>query len=162
MAAVQIGPILQQVVSTFLPHAENKKIVLQLELSQSLPSIWANVMQLEQVITNLVNNALIYTPDMGHILVKAEQGLKNKLTMLQISVQDDGLGIPAEDLPQIFDRFFRSQRVEEEAIRGTGLGLAICKEIVERHDGFIEAKSKMGQGTVFTVWLPVEETTTVG
>jgi signal transduction histidine kinase len=99
---------------------------------------------------------------MGHVLVKAEQGLKNKLTMLQISVQDDGLGIPAEDLPQIFDRFFRSQRVEEEAIRGTGLGLAICKEIVERHDGFIEAKSKMGQGTVFTVWLPVEETTTVG
>ncbi len=162
MGSVQIGPILQQVVSTFLPHAENKRISLQLELSQTLPSIWANLMQVEQVITNLVNNALIYTLEMGNVLVKAGKETKHNEVMLCISVEDDGPGIPEDDLPLVFDRFFRSQRVEEEAIRGTGLGLAICKEIVERHNGYIEAKSEVGQGTVFMVWLPVEETTEDG
>jgi signal transduction histidine kinase len=76
--------------------------------------------------------------------------------MVWFSVMDTGSGIPEEDLPHIFERFFRSQAVESAGIRGTGLGLAICKEIAERHSGFIEAKSVAGEGATFTVWLPVE------
>lgn len=157
MAPIQIGIILQRVVETFMPHAETKKITLQFEDGDQLPLVWANVGQIEQVITNLVNNSLVYTPKGGAVTVKAGVDKKDKQTMAWFSVVDTGTGIPEEDLPHIFDRFFRSQAVEAAGIRGTGLGLAICKEIVERHSGQIEARSVSGEGATFTVWLPVEQ-----
>jgi two-component system sensor histidine kinase BaeS len=156
MHAVAVEKVLKRVVATFLPHAETKKITLEIEVEQPLPLIWGNSGQIEQVVTNLVNNGLIYTPESGVVMVKAGTSKKDDRDMIWFSVVDTGLGIPTEDLPHIFDRFFRSQAVEAAGIRGTGLGLAICKEIVERHDGYIEAKSVAGQGATFTVWLPVD------
>ncbi|MFZ0544706.1 MAG: ATP-binding protein, partial [Candidatus Promineifilaceae bacterium] len=102
-----------------------------------------------------------YTPELGIVMVRAGTEKKNDRNMTWFSVVDTGSGIPEEELPQIFDRFFRSQVVEAAGIRGTGLGLAICKEIVERHLGYIEAKSEPGEGSTFTVWLPIEEAATV-
>jgi PAS domain S-box-containing protein len=156
MTVVHIDKILKTVANTFMPHAENKNISLQVELNAPLPPIWANVGQIEQLVTNLVNNGLIYTPEAGIVLIQAGLGEKEEQTMVWFSVMDTGSGIPEEDLPHIFERFFRSQAVESAGIRGTGLGLAICKEIAERHSGFIEAKSVAGEGATFTVWLPVE------
>ena len=157
MGSVPLDLVLKRVVNTFLPHAETKKISLQIEVDQPLPPVWANAGQIEQVITNLVNNGLTYTPVSGIVVVKAGMEAKKGRDMAWFSVVDTGSGIPEEDLPQIFDRFFRSQAVEAAGIRGTGLGLAICKEIIERHMGYIEAMSEPGEGSTFTVWLPLEE-----
>jgi two-component system phosphate regulon sensor histidine kinase PhoR len=156
MNAVEVEKVLKRVAATFLPHAETKKIALEVEIEQPLPLVWGSSDQIEQVITNLINNGLIYTPELGIVMVRAGTSKKDDRDMIWFSVVDTGLGIPTEDLPHIFDRFFRSQAVEAAGIRGTGLGLAICKEIVERHDGHIEAKSVAGQGATFTVWLPVD------
>jgi signal transduction histidine kinase len=156
MNAVAVEKVLKRVVATFLPHAETKKITLEIEVEQPLPLVWGNSGQIEQVVTNLVNNGLIYTPELGIVMVRAGTNKQDELDMIWFSVMDTGLGIPEEDLPHIFDRFFRSQAVEAAGIRGTGLGLAICKEIVERHNGYIEAKSVVGQGATFTVWLPID------
>lgn len=156
MTEVHVDKILKTVANTFMPHAENKNISLQIELNDPLPPIWANVGQIEQLVTNLVNNGLIYTPESGIVLIRAGLGKREGQPLVWFSVMDTGPGIPEEDLSHIFERFFRSQSVESAGIRGTGLGLAICKEIAERHNGFIEAKSVSGQGATFTVWLPVE------
>jgi two-component system phosphate regulon sensor histidine kinase PhoR len=156
MGSVWVDQILHRVTNTFLPHAEIKNISLQIEVAAPMPPIWGNEGQIEQVITNLINNGLIYTPDFGMVLVKAGVKQKDNRDLVWFSVEDTGPGIPEEDLPQIFERFFRSQVVESAGIRGTGLGLAICKEIVERHNGSIEVKSVSGQGAAFTVWLPLE------
>lgn len=157
MGVVEIDPILARVVSTYIPHAEAKKITLQLEIGEPLPPVWANPGQIEQVVTNLINNGLIYTPESGIVLVNAGLGERQGREMVWFNVADTGPGIPDEDLPNIFDRFFRSQVVEESGIRGTGLGLAICKEIVERHRGTISVESVSGEGAVFTVFLPVAQ-----
>jgi PAS domain S-box-containing protein len=156
MNQLQLDKLLGQVVTTFLPHAETKKIALRIELESSLPPVWGNSGQIEQIVTNLVNNGLIYTPDSGMVLVTAGSEMVNDQEMVWFSVADTGPGIPEDDLPYIFDRFFRSKTVEMSTVRGTGLGLAICKEIVERHKGYIEADSVAGEGASFTVWLPVE------
>jgi PAS domain S-box-containing protein len=157
METLQLDLLITQVANTFLPHAETKNINLQVELEPGLVPIWGNSMQMEQVVTNLVNNALIYTPDSGTVLIKAGMGVKDDVDMIWFSITDTGYGVPVEDIPLIFDRFFRVKSMEAAGIRGTGLGLAICKEIVERHQGCIEVKSEPGQGSVFTVWLPTEE-----
>lgn len=157
METLQIDFLISQVANTFSPHAEIKNIDLQVELESGLLPVWGNGMQIEQVITNLVNNALIYTPDCGIVLIKAGMGKRDDLEMIWFSVADTGYGVPAEDIPLIFDRFFRAKAMESAGIRGTGLGLAICKEIVDRHQGYIEVESELGQGSVFTVWLPIEE-----
>jgi PAS domain S-box-containing protein len=157
--SVRLDRLLRRVSKTFLPHAETKQIALTLELDHDLPTVWANKGQIEQVVTNLVNNALVYTPDEGEVVITAGTSRQNEQEGVWFSIVDTGSGISPEDLPQIFERFFRSQSAQISSVRGTGLGLAICKEIVERHNGLINAKSSPGLGSVFTVWLPVGEPT---
>jgi signal transduction histidine kinase len=162
MASLDLGPILEQVVNTFIPHADNKAITLELELEEPLTPIWANNLQIEQVVTNLINNALLYTDQGGRVFLQAWIDPRVNKDMVFFSVSDTGPGIPEEDIPHIFERFFRSQTSEDDAIRGTGLGLAICKEIVERHNGTIVVESEAGKGAVFTVGLPVQQNEEVG
>ena len=154
---VRLELLLHQVSNTFMPHAETKQIAITLDIDNSLPVVWANKGQIEQVMTNLVNNALVYTPEGGEVMITAGISRQNEREGVWFSIVDTGYGISPDDLSQIFDRFFRSPSAQISSVRGTGLGLAICKEIVERHNGCIEAKSEPGQGSVFTVWLPVGE-----
>jgi PAS domain S-box-containing protein len=107
-------------------------------------------LRLSQVITNLLSNAVKYSPDGGEVAVR---GTVNG-SIAEISVEDSGLGIPAEHLPYVFDRFYRVD-VSNQAIGGTGLGLTICKLIVEGHGGQIRVESKVGEGSTFTVTLPL-------
>ena len=116
--------------------------------------IWVEIDtdKLTQVIDNIMNNAIKYSPDGGTITVS----IKTTDEQLILSIADEGLGIPKQDLPKIFDRFYRVDKARSRAQGGTGLGLAIAKEIVKQHQGFIWAKSEYGVGSTFTIVLPYE------
>ena len=117
--------------------------------------IWVEIDtdKMTQVIDNILNNAIKYSPDGGKIKVR----MKTTDAQLIISISDEGLGIPKKDLPRIFDRFYRVDKARSRAQGGTGLGLAIAKEIVKQHKGFIWAKSEYGKGSTFTIVLPYDK-----
>lgn len=117
--------------------------------------IWVEIDtdKMTQVIDNILNNAIKYSPDGGKIKV----GVKTTDAQLIISISDEGLGIPKKDLPRIFDRFYRVDKARSRAQGGTGLGLAIAKEIIKQHKGFIWAKSEYGKGSTFTIVLPYDK-----
>ena len=116
--------------------------------------IWVEIDtdKMTQVIDNIMNNAIKYSPDGGTITVS----IKTTDEQLILSIADEGLGIPKQDLPKIFDRFYRVDKARSRAQGGTGLGLAIAKEIIKQHQGFIWAKSEYGVGSTFTIVLPYE------
>ena len=127
------------------------------ELVRDYPitSVWIEIDtdKMTQVIDNIINNAIKYSPDGGKITVT----MKTTDDQMILSISDQGLGIPKQDLPRIFDRFYRVDRARSRAQGGTGLGLAIAKEIVKQHEGFIWAKSEYGKGSTFTIVLPYDK-----
>ena len=127
------------------------------ELVRDYPinSVWIEIDtdKMTQVIDNILNNAIKYSPDGGKITVS----MKTTDDQMILSIKDQGLGIPKQDLPKIFDRFYRVDRARSRAQGGTGLGLAITKEIIKQHNGFIWAKSEYGKGSTFTIVLPYDK-----
>ena len=127
------------------------------ELMRDYPitSVWIEIDtdKMTQVIDNILNNAIKYSPDGGKITVN----MKTTDDQMILSISDQGLGIPKEDLPKIFDRFYRVDKARSRAQGGTGLGLAIAKEIIKQHKGFIWAKSEYGKGSTFTIVLPYDK-----
>ena len=127
------------------------------ELVRDYPitSVWIEIDtdKMTQVIDNILNNAIKYSPDGGKITVT----MKTSDDQMILSISDQGLGIPKQDLPRIFDRFYRVDRARSRAQGGTGLGLSIAKEIIKQHKGFIWAKSEYGKGSTFTIVLPYDK-----
>ena len=127
------------------------------ELVRDYPinSVWIEIDtdKMTQVIDNILNNAIKYSPDGGKITVS----MKTTDDQMILSISDQGLGIPKQDLPKIFDRFYRVDQARSRAQGGTGLGLAIAKEIIKQHKGFIWAKSEYGKGSTFTIVLPYDK-----
>ena len=127
------------------------------ELVRDYPinSVWIEIDtdKMTQVIDNILNNAIKYSPDGGKITVS----MKTTDDQMILSIKDQGLGIPKQDLPKIFDRFYRVDRARSRAQGGTGLGLAIAKEIIKQHNGFIWAKSEYGKGSTFTIVFPYDK-----
>ena len=127
------------------------------ELVRDYPitSVWIEIDtdKMTQVIDNILNNAIKYSPDGGKITVT----MKTTDDQMILSISDQGLGIPKQDLPRIFDRFYRVDRARSRAQGGTGLGLAIAKEIIKQHKGFIWAKSEYGKGSTFAIVLPYDK-----
>ena len=127
------------------------------ELVRDYPitSVWIEIDtdKMTQVIDNILNNAIKYSPDGGKIIVT----MKTTDDQMILSISDQGLGIPKQDLPRIFDRFYRVDRARSRAQGGTGLGLSIAKEIIKQHSGFIWAKSIYGKGSTFTIVLPYDK-----
>ena len=127
------------------------------ELVRDYPitSVWIEIDtdKMTQVIDNILNNAIKYSPDGGKITVT----MKTTDDQMILSISDQGLGIPKQDLPRIFDRFYRVDRARSRAQGGTGLGLSIAKEIIKQHKGFIWAKSEYGKGSTFTIVLPYDK-----
>ncbi|MFQ5436561.1 MAG: ATP-binding protein, partial [Anaerolineae bacterium] len=135
------------------PFARRGHIELILDLPAGLPPVLADAARIKQVVTNLVHNAIKFTPSGGKITVTA--GIADdEETTVAITIRDTGVGIPAADLPRIFERFYKSDRARTRDKGGTGLGLAIARHIVQAHDGRLHAKSKEGKGSVFTFTLP--------
>ncbi len=127
------------------------------ELVRDYPitSVWIEIDtdKMTQVIDNILNNAIKYSPDGGKITVT----MKTTDDQMILSISDQGLGIPKQDLPRIFDRFYRVDRARSRAQGGTGLGLSIAKEIIKQHKGFIWAKSEYGKGSTFTIVIPYDK-----
>jgi signal transduction histidine kinase len=151
---VAVADLLADVRTSFSGQAEAADISLEVELQGAPDALLLNadVGRLDQVLGNLVLNALRHTPAGGTIALQAEPGEGR----VQLRVRDNGEGIPAEDLSYIFDRFWRGDRSRSHASGSVGLGLAIAQQLVQAHGGRLTVESQVGQGTMFTVELPVE------
>ncbi|MDX1410987.1 MAG: ATP-binding protein [Nitrospirales bacterium] len=147
-----INDIINQVVDANKFMAITSDLDLEFYPGEHIPPVPMDENLVARVITNLVSNAIRYTPDGSIIVLTSMEDHK-----VCVQVKDTGMGIPSEDLPHIFDRFYRGREVRQTKIQGTGLGLAIVKEIVELHDGTIELISEVDQGTTINIWFPLEE-----
>jgi len=149
---LSLQEVIQRVVDLMRAEAEHKKIDLQFSASPETPLIHADRNSMEEIFTNLISNAIKYTPEQG----KAWVALGEERGFVKASVSDTGIGIEEKDLPRIFDKFYRVKTMETRQIVGTGLGLSIVKSIVAAHLGSISVESKVGAGTTFTILLPKE------
>ena len=143
--------LVQATLRRLKPMAEKRQQEFIATLPDALP-MTGDSAKLEQVLYNLVENAVKYSPEGGHIEIAALREGRNAV----ITVTDDGPGIPAEDLPHIFDRFYRVDKARSRDTGGTGLGLSIVRQIVTLHQGTVTVDSVEGQGSVFRVELPLE------
>jgi len=138
-------------VERLRPQSERRNLELVIDIAPDLPPVLSDAARAQQVISNLLHNAIKFTPIGGTITVRAE--LDNEGASVLFSVKDTGFGIPAAELPRIFERFYKADRARSGG--GTGLGLAISKHLVEAHGGEIWAKSKEGKGSTFYFSLPL-------
>lgn len=145
----KIEPVLDEVYETMLTVAKKKSIDLSLDITGDLGQPTFDRDKMIQVLVNLVNNAIKFTPEKGDISIRAGE----KREDIFISIKDSGMGIPCDDLRKIFNSFYRVYRPGKE-IQGTGLGLPIVKKIVDLHQGKIDVESEVNKGTTFTVYLP--------
>jgi two-component system phosphate regulon sensor histidine kinase PhoR len=147
-----IGSPLRSAAAALAGAAESKGVVLEVEpLAPELPPVAGNHERLERVFTNLIENAIKYTPAGGRVRARARLAGR----ALEVEIEDDGIGIPAAHLPRVFERFYRVDRSRSREMGGTGLGLAIVKHIVRAHGGNVEVESEEGRGALFRVRLPV-------
>ncbi|ULO09276.1 HAMP domain-containing protein [Paenibacillus sp. 19GGS1-52] len=156
---LDMNELLERVYRKFSVRAKEREIDLQFNKhSDVLQLKAADEDKLEQVLTNLLDNAFRHTPAGKKIIILAGSSVLEGRRYVEINIRDEGVGISPEDLPYIFERFYKADkaRVRGESV-GTGLGLAIVKNIVESHHGYISASSKLGEGTTFTLRLPVEK-----
>ena len=147
---LNLRPILAELLELLRERAANQGITLHLEAPEDLPFIQADRRSMEEVFTNLLSNAINYSPDGGTVSVAAiSHG-----DYLEVLVKDQGIGIEAEEIPKIFDKFYRVKNPKTRQVIGTGLGLALVKGLIEAHRGTVEVESTVGTGTTFRVKLP--------
>ncbi len=135
--------------------AENRGLALEHRPAEPGPGALVDPRQMMQVLTNLMVNAIQYTPEGGRVVVSTGKKEAEGCAWATATVADTGMGIPEEELPHIFERFFRGEKPRRMQAPGTGLGLAIVKEIMELHDGQVTVESRVEEGTIFTIWLPL-------
>lgn len=150
LRVLDLTGLIVQVVEQLLPRAATGQVKLSSELPPSLPAVLCDPDQIQQVLLNLIDNALKYTPAGGQVLVQAWA----EEAEVKVAVKDTGVGIPAADLPQVFDRFYRVDKARSRALGGTGLGLAIVKDIISEHGGTVSVDSEIGKGSQFVFSLP--------
>jgi two-component system phosphate regulon sensor histidine kinase PhoR len=148
---ITLTPLLHEIINTFADVASDHGLQLISSLPPDLPPVYADPLQIRQVFTNLLSNAINYTPAGGTVEVK----LAYEAEWVRCTISDTGIGIPPAEMPRLFERFFRASNARHHHISGTGLGLAIVKEIVDLHGGSISVESVLGAGTTFHVRLPV-------
>ena len=152
MSQVDVKALLQNIVDKFTPQAQSANVDLQLNVPDDLPTLMGDGDRLAQVFTNLVDNALKFTPANGQVTLSA----KKVGAEMELSITDTGSGVPKDALPRLFDRFYQVDQSRAGGVsHSTGLGLAIVKEIVQAHGGRIGVRSQAGQGTTFTINLPL-------
>jgi len=149
---VDVGAVLRDVLDMMAPRIEDKRLVVTVEIAPDLPSVQATEAHIKQVWTNLISNAIKYTPEEGEIVIRL--GLEDD--MLRGTVRDTGIGIHPEELAHIFEDFFRTDAAKAMARHGTGLGLSIVKGVVERYGGEVWVESVVDEGSTFGFTLPIE------
>jgi signal transduction histidine kinase len=157
--SVGLKEIIELTASSLRPHADGKSIQIEVEVPERLPAVHGDREKIEQILTNLIGNAIKFTPEGGKILITTEALPKDKmgsfLELVAISVKDTGIGIPPEHLDAIFEKFHQVEGSLHRSVSGTGLGLAITKGLVESHQGKIWVESEVGKGSAFTFTLPI-------
>lgn len=158
---VALKSLIELTVSSLRPQADGKSIAIEVEVPEDLPAACADKDKIEQVLVNLIGNAIKFTPERGKIIVLAKTFPEERegriVNKIYVSVKDTGIGIPAEHLNSIFEKFHQVEDSLHRSTGGTGLGLAITKGLVEAHQGKIWAESEVGKGSAFTFTLPVSE-----
>jgi GAF domain-containing protein len=152
---VDLNELVRLVIVNHEPQARAKHITLQANLDMTLPSVLGDRNQIIQVFTNLVGNALAYTPEGGNVWVRSGTQTTPQGDHAVIAVEDSGVGISPDEYNSIFDRFYRGKNANILGVSGSGLGLAIVKEIIEMHGGTISVSSAVGVGSTFTIQLPI-------
>lgn len=150
---VDPAELLRSIATDWRDKAKKKQVTITLEIPADLPALTGDRFRLEQVFTNLVDNAMKYTPAGGRIALRAQR----TGDVVEVSVTDSGAGIPAGDLPHIFERFYRVDKARSRDQGGTGLGLSIVKHIVQAHGGTVRAESTQGRGTSIVLRFPLRE-----
>ncbi len=148
---LNIEDVIADVVERLRLEASSKGLSLRVDSEPELPQVLGDAEQLGQVLANLLSNAIKFTPPGGSVAVTAQRHPRG----VAVTVRDTGIGIPREDLPRVFDRFYRVEKARSREMGGTGLGLSIAREIVEAHDGSIEIESEPGRGTRVTLVVPM-------
>ena len=148
---IDVPELLRTALDSVTPLGEAKKQTLEWKCPAEIPVLSADGQKVHQMLVNLLQNAINYTPEGGRITLEArkEEG------GVQFEVADSGIGIPSEDLPRIFERFYRVDKGRSRELGGTGLGLSIVKHIAEAHGGRVSVESRIGKGSKFTVTLPL-------
>jgi two-component system phosphate regulon sensor histidine kinase PhoR len=147
---LNLADTLRQAVDLMGPKAEDQGLSLELKLPEDLPSVQADERSIEEVFINLISNAIHYSPEGGTVVVAAIKHME----YLEVRVSDTGVGIAAEEVAKIFDKFYRVKHPQTRQVIGTGLGLSIVKGVIEAHRGSVQVESEPGVGTTFRVLLP--------
>lgn len=148
-----LRPFVEGIVVDWEKKAAAKKLRLTIVIPDRRLSVTADESRLEEILYNLLDNAVKYSPKKGEIVIAAHQ--REDLEFVVLEVRDAGSGIPSSDLPRVFERFYRADKARSRELGGTGLGLAIVKHIAQLHGGRVEAESELGRGTTVRLLLPV-------
>jgi two-component system phosphate regulon sensor histidine kinase PhoR len=157
-ASYYVNPLLEDCIATLRPMADKKGIEIRYEPAPEVGAAFCDSEALHQIMMNLLDNAIKYTPEGGHIVVFARH-VKDPARgeMVEVGVRDTGIGIPAGELPRLFERFYRVDKARSRALGGTGLGLAIVKHLVRSLGGEVHVDSVVNQGSTFRFTLPVQD-----
>ncbi|HYO80229.1 MAG TPA: ATP-binding protein [Bryobacteraceae bacterium] len=155
-ASYYLNDLVADCVDSIRPIAEKKQIILSVTRAPDATEVFCDSEAIHQVMSNLLDNAIKYTPVDGTIRVAAAP-IGGDPEMVEVSVQDSGIGIPAEDQPRLFERFYRVDKARSRELGGTGLGLAIVKHLVRAHGGAVRVESEIGKGARFIFTLPVHD-----
>jgi GAF domain-containing protein/DNA-binding response OmpR family regulator/nitrogen-specific signal transduction histidine kinase len=154
LRAVSMSEVVKSVMATLEARAQERDLELRVDIPEDLPAVWGDSDRITQILTNLVGNAIQYTPSGGSICTSARVNQR----MLEVAVADTGIGISEENLEKVFDRFFRADNPFVQETSGTGLGLAITTSLVRMHGGDIWVESEVGEGSTFSFTLPLART----
>src|SRR5436305_2177829 len=150
LSQINVRDFLEKVTRDWAKRLAAKNLQLELQVPADFPAVRVDERRLEEVVHNLLDNAVKYSHENGRILIQAAAPDQE----VALSVHDEGVGIAPADLPRIFERFYRADRARSRELGGTGLGLSIVKHIAQLHGGRVEAESTLGQGTTIRVMLP--------
>ena len=153
MEYISVAKLVHFTTDNFKRLAKEKNIKLSVQPNHSDITVFGHIDRLKQVMTNLLGNAITYTPNSG--IVEVSWGELENRHEVFIQVTDNGPGIPEEEIENIWERFYKVDKSRARESRGTGLGLAITKKIIELHEGHVEVKSKLGEGSSFSIFLPI-------
>jgi two-component system phosphate regulon sensor histidine kinase PhoR len=154
LRAIAVHPVIDDVIQILHDRAVQRGLTLTTTVAPGTPDAYADGDRLRQVLIDLVDNAIKYTPEGGRVAIAAQPATLDGLPALELAVADTGIGIPSQDVPRLTERFFRVDRARSRELGGTGLGLAIVKHIVQVHGGRLVIESTLGQGTTARVTLP--------